>query len=359
MPTGKEKQAIDAAILHHAATQPRSIHLHGLANWNQLNCKGPSPEGLLANAKYVIEELTTRLAQRLDAMRSLPFIVVLNPHLSEIYNIYYNSFRVMSTLKPPQNTAENERLVEILQSLVHFHSDTIPTLAEGFSQCRDILGVATINNILLNHLKARIGTRTLAEHHIGLTDPIGPNFVGCIQTDLNPASVCEQTANTVSELAGVQFGTFPSLKIDLGRDVQLAYPPNHLEYILMELLKNSYRAVSSLGDTFAEQNPITVTVIKSSLGVIIRIRDRGGGIVPGTEEQLFQFAQTTVEREREGLVEGEDVSLAGLGYGLPLSKAYAEFFGGKLQLQSYHGWGTDVYLTLKSPMTSGYHKGIS
>lgn len=357
-PTGQEKLTIDAAILQHAATQPRPIHLHDLVKWKQFNGKSPPTEDLLLNARYVIEELTTRLARRLDAMRSLPLIVVLNPHVSEIYNIYYNSFRVMSSMEPPRNTSENEKLVEILRSLVHFHSDTIPTLAKGFSQCKDLLGVETINDILLNHLKARIGTRILAEHHIGLTNPIGDNFVGCIQTDLNPASVCEQTAKTVAELVGVQFGAYPALKIDLGRDVQLAYPPNHLEYILMELLKNSFRAVCLHGDSFAEQNPITVTVIKSGLGVIIRIRDRGGGIVPGTEEELFQFAQTTVERDSEGLVEGEDVSLAGLGYGLPLSKAYAEFFGGKLQLQSYHGWGTDVYLTLKSPMTSGYHRDI-
>ena len=40
-------------------------------------------------------------------------------------------------------------------------------------------------------------------------------------------------------------------------------------------------------------------------------------------------------------------SIAGLGYGLPLSRAYAEYFGGGIAVQSLHGWGTDVYLRLK------------
>ena len=40
-------------------------------------------------------------------------------------------------------------------------------------------------------------------------------------------------------------------------------------------------------------------------------------------------------------------SLAGLGYGLPLGRAYAEHFGGGIVVQSLWGWGTDVYLKLR------------
>jgi signal transduction histidine kinase len=43
---------------------------------------------------------------------------------------------------------------------------------------------------------------------------------------------------------------------------------------------------------------------------------------------------------------GQLSSIAGLGYGLPLSRAYAEYFGGSIAVQSLWGWGTDVYLTL-------------
>ena len=44
---------------------------------------------------------------------------------------------------------------------------------------------------------------------------------------------------------------------------------------------------------------------------------------------------------------GGGSSLAGLGYGLPLGRAYAEYFGGGIRVQSLEGWGTDVYLSLR------------
>ena len=39
--------------------------------------------------------------------------------------------------------------------------------------------------------------------------------------------------------------------------------------------------------------------------------------------------------------------LAGFGIGLPISKAYAEYLGGSLEIKTMSGIGTDVYLTLK------------
>lgn len=40
--------------------------------------------------------------------------------------------------------------------------------------------------------------------------------------------------------------------------------------------------------------------------------------------------------------------LAGLGFGLPMSRRYAEFFGGSLDLVSMFGFGCDVFLRLQS-----------
>lgn len=39
--------------------------------------------------------------------------------------------------------------------------------------------------------------------------------------------------------------------------------------------------------------------------------------------------------------------MAGWGFGLPTSRAYATYLGGSLQLQSMEGLGTDVYLRLR------------
>lgn len=38
--------------------------------------------------------------------------------------------------------------------------------------------------------------------------------------------------------------------------------------------------------------------------------------------------------------------IAGFGYGLPLSRLYARYWGGELSLTSMEGYGTDAYLHL-------------
>lgn len=39
--------------------------------------------------------------------------------------------------------------------------------------------------------------------------------------------------------------------------------------------------------------------------------------------------------------------MAGFGFGLPTSRAYTEFLGGSVNLQTMAGLGTDVYIKLR------------
>ncbi|EGE00931.1 pyruvate dehydrogenase kinase [Trichophyton tonsurans CBS 112818] len=51
--------------------------------------------------------------------------------------------------------------------------------------------------------------------------------------------------------------------------------------------------------------------------------------------------------------------MAGFGYGLPISRLYARYFGGDLKLISMEGYGTDVYLHLNrlSSSSEPLHQG--
>ncbi|KAL4803475.1 hypothetical protein BDV18DRAFT_153740 [Aspergillus unguis] len=383
-----------------------------------------SEDALLASANFTLSLLPARLASRIEALRNLPFIVVANPHVSKIYGNYVHS---LSTLIPWQKrqvtTLEEEnQFADVLADLVHTHANTIPILARGFLECRKYIDPTEVTRFLDTHLRARIGTRLIAEQHLALhfaSRPVGQgeiesselrrnaapsNYIGVIDTALQPARIVRSCEEFVGEICELKYGVRPRLEIDGQPDALFAHVPVHVEYILTELLKNAFRAVIENGN---ERDPIEVTIaaapdvpsghshepvarpdaratqsdsdvgfhvdtvvgtadanesIKfstpSSQSITLRIRDRGGGISPEVLPQIWSYSFTTFSDLDMGEGGGIDAlntissnsgqlsSIAGLGYGLPLSRAYAEYFGGSIAIQSLWGWGTDVYLTL-------------
>jgi signal transduction histidine kinase len=268
----------------------------------------------------------------------------------------------------------------------------------------------------------------IAEQHIALhfsstphnAEPPPPtsSYIGVIDTSLRPADIIRNCEHTVGEICELKYGVRPTVNIIGSPDTTIAHIPMHLEYILTELLKNSFRATIEAG---MESEPIEVTIApapaseaqtadlkaKSSSpepaaitnkdqgtldaassnsasmssysnirplaqqtpGVTIRIRDRGGGIDPAIHAKLWEYGFTTFDEDEilskvsggssSSMTDGMPAldalsvggaggsSLAGLGYGLPLGRAYAEYFGGGIAVQSLWGWGTDVYLSLR------------
>lgn len=107
--------------------------------------------------------------------------------------------------------------------------------------------------------------------------------------------------------------------------------------------------------------------------VSIKISDEGGGIARSSMPRIWSYLYTTAENQAFSLIDtpysdfGGDSPLAGLGYGLPISRLFARYFGtsvltfvwgiytehfnrspigGDLQIISMEGYGTDAYLHL-------------
>jgi signal transduction histidine kinase len=339
---------------------------------------------------------------------------VSNPNISRIYNNYQHS---LSTLLPWQgrtisNLEDEIRFTEVLAELVQTHTDTIPILARGFLECRKYISPSEVTRFLDEHLRARIGTRLVAEQHIALHfsstphfDPAAsptpcpehPSYIGVIDTALRPASTVDSCGGFVADICELNYGVRPQWIVDGEPDTTFAFVPMHLEYIITELLKNAFRATIENG---MNREPIVITIAPeppevkppkrqdqlhleppkesrgafgrdaiaplddNAPGVTIRIRDRGGGISSDILPNIWSYSFTTFTESDDvpgsgSWGSGDDAlsvisnanngnsTIAGLGYGLPLSRAYAEYFGGGIAVQSLHGWGTDVYLRLK------------
>lgn len=140
------------------------------------------------------------------------------------------------------------------------------------------------------------------------------------------------------------------------------------------------RAAEKHGRRGGSLPPVVVTIAKSANHLSLRIRDQGGGINPRNLPHVFSYAFTTASEPTKNNSEDEDESeggpyamqavggtggdalaemgkmglasglgtLAGLGYGLPLSRIYATYFGGgsALDVVSLYGHGCDTFVKL-------------
>ena len=107
-----------------------------------------------------------------------------------------------------------------------------------------------------------------------------------------------------------------------------AYVPSHLHHMCFEIFKNSMRATVERFKE-GELRDLTVMVSKSEADVTIKLSDYGGGIPRSQMPNLFKYMFTTagrVGKAHADLVKNSSSPpLAGLGYGLPLSRLYARF----------------------------------
>jgi len=94
---------------------------------------------------------------------------------------------------------------------------------------------------------------------------------------------------------------------------------------------------------------IRVVIADGIEDVTIKVSDEGGGIPRSGVNKIWTYLYTTGESPvlQQGFdPENSPAVLAGYGYGLPVSRLYARYFGGDLQIISMEGYGTDAYLHL-------------
>uniref|UniRef100_A0A8C7L3B7 Protein-serine/threonine kinase n=1 Tax=Oncorhynchus kisutch TaxID=8019 RepID=A0A8C7L3B7_ONCKI len=289
---------------------------------------GKSPDGhhILSSAKYLHKELPVRIAHRIKGFRSLPFIIGCNP-------------TILQVIKDQEMEARYSKLV---QQLLDDHKDVVTLLAEGFRECRrHIQDETLVRNFLDTTLTSRLGIRMLATHHLALHEE-NPDFVGIICRRLSPKKIIEKWVDFARRLCEHQYGNSPRVRINGHVAARFPFIPLPLDYILPELLKN---AMSWLCNP--EQSSI-----------FVRISDRGGGIPHRILDKVTDYHYSTAEESNQdprmnnlfntmtnsGPQSGP---MHGFGFGLPTSRAYAEYLGGSLSIQSMQGIGTDVYLRLR------------
>ncbi|CAG8973164.1 hypothetical protein HYALB_00008756 [Hymenoscyphus albidus] len=379
---------------------------------------------LISSANYVRTELPTRLAHRIRDMQTLPYVVVTNPHISQVYELYYKAFEGLRKIPEIKTLEDNKKFCEKIAQNLQEHLTVIPSLAMGVLECRDLMAQEDMDRFMNTILRSRISRRVIAEQHIALTEtfhsphhfPDAPlpetEFVGEVLVKCNANDIVARCGHEVAALAQAAYGPstlLPEIKLSGHLHATFPYILSHIEYIIGELLRNSIQAIvekqRATPGTPTQPPPIEVTVCEAQQHVIIRVSDQGGGIPrdilphiwsfskgPRSHETLenlnqvpkmaatlqelrvsdtdLQFPQKQIDTPAKKHAAKErpetsqfhktgvlmhDSSLASLstrppnlrlGMGLPLSRVYAEYWAGSLELHSLEGYGVDAFLQI-------------
>jgi pyruvate dehydrogenase kinase 2/3/4 len=240
----------------------------------------------------------------------------------------------------------------------------------------------------------------IAEQHLALTDTFNSpwhfperksesEFVGEVLLRCNARDIVRQAgelAQQLSRKATNSDSAIPEIQISGHREATFPYIQSHLEYIVGELLRNSILAVMEKNHgSSLKPPPIKVLICEAPQHIVIRISDQGGGIPREILPYLWSFnkgpknaarlqnlekipTMAATVHEFQGSLPFQalsknlalserprDSSLSSLtsrppdlrlGMGLPMSRIYAEYWAGSLELHSLEGYGVDAFLQI-------------
>uniref|UniRef100_H3AKR9 Protein-serine/threonine kinase n=1 Tax=Latimeria chalumnae TaxID=7897 RepID=H3AKR9_LATCH len=319
---------------------------------------GKSPDGshLLKSARYLHMELPVRIAHRIKGFRNLPFIIGCNPTILQvIVEIFFFFFQKLS-IRPSiiTNREVEAQYCKLLKQLLDDHKDVVTLLAEGFRESRKhILDESVLRLFLDKTLTSRLGIRMLATHHLALHDDK-------VQTRHKMARGARPLG---SRLCSLGYGGTPCMSEtgpgNIG--VLFVFSPTPVGRRRISFPSRAlWATMESHLDTPYNVPDIVVTIANNDIDIIIRISDRGGGIPHDHLAKVTNYHFTTAESSTQDprmstlmgnmmdmVNSGQSGPMHGFGFGLPTSRAYAEYLGGSLVIQSLQGIGTDIYLRLR------------
>jgi len=290
--------------------------------------------------------------------------VVSNPNISQVLSLYLESFEVISKSKEIKDAADEADFCDLVRDQLYKHGPVAQLVAEGYREVRQTYPNIRLDGFLNDFFVARIALRIVLENYVEMRHP-QPGSVGIVKQGMNPTEIVRDLGGQITELTRSIYDVAPDIEFRGNLDCQLDYIPRHLSYMVRELLKNAFRSTverhqrgsgRSLSGRGLDLPPVVVELQQGDVHVIIKISDQGGGMPKRIQQEAWQYGWTTVESDRDDedifdfdtakpkkLRKGE---LAGFGFGLPLTRLHAQYFGGDVFMQALPGHGTDMYLLL-------------
>eukprot|EP00437_Effrenium_voratum_P015540 CAMPEP_0181442678 /NCGR_PEP_ID=MMETSP1110-20121109/24151_1 /TAXON_ID=174948 /ORGANISM="Symbiodinium sp., Strain CCMP421" /LENGTH=343 /DNA_ID=CAMNT_0023566609 /DNA_START=131 /DNA_END=1162 /DNA_ORIENTATION=+ len=296
-------------------------------------------------AEFLVEEIPIRFAERIRWIQQVQEWQEI-PELTEAHLKHMASFSYMLKADPKDPV----KFQGAVQKVLKRQDNMVPLMTRAMQKLRQLRGEEDFddfsNKFLDNFLLNRLGCNLLLSHYLAVAHP-HRKMIGIIDPQCDAVETCRAAGEDIVKACRDFLGRTPQMSVEgysqegvPGRAPRFAYIPGILEFVVRELLKNSFRATLDLARSEAElqSRPIRVIVCADEDHVMIRISDKAQGIPIEVGTRVWSYMYTTTS--------GKPSPLSGYGVGLPLSRLHARYLGGTLQLISLPGYGTDAYLSL-------------
>ena len=87
-------------------------------------------------------------------MQRLPYVVVTNPHISRVYDIYYRAFDTFRRVPEIRNVEDNDRYCKIIGKTLREHLVVIPELAKGVLKCQNLIRSEEVDEFMNTMLRS-------------------------------------------------------------------------------------------------------------------------------------------------------------------------------------------------------------
>jgi len=314
-------------------------------------------------AKFIHAELPKRLAVRIRMIDKLIDWKKI-PELTKVRTDMQRWFRSMRLVRRGPDVGL-QGFLKTISTIKTEGKDVVADVTVGMLKLRSLTSNdysdEFLNRWMDDFFMIRIGSNMLVDQCIALASKEEGGLAkptGIVDMECDATQVCEQAAEYAKMLCQLHTGHTPHYSVEtyvegrrgpqLGTHRTFSHVPAYLRYMMVELLKNAFKATVECCSSEEEirAKPVRLLVSADDHHIAVRIADRGGGIPYHLHSGIWSYLYGRAahsDKESSDIVANP---LGGYGVGLPLSRLHARYLGGTLHLSSFPGYGTDASLHL-------------
>jgi len=294
---------------------------------------GKDPGMYKSIAPVIYNELCQRLAHQSKMLKNMPS----SRPIQQLLTMQIDSFRQLREIKHCFEISKMEEdggnstlklFLSCLKQIQPRQATLLETLMEAVAENRRVLNTSCFS-----------------------TPPLTKQAVDQL---LQVVKEQAQHATYVCERA---LSSAPQVTIHGDVNARGTFVSSHVHYVLFEVLKNAMQATLRTGN---EALPIEVRITEGRTEIAIVICDQGGGMSRQHMRECLQYLFTSSEvfnrLQMQQSYQPPSDPLTGIGTGIPVSRLYAQHFGGDLVHTSQEGYGTQVtfYISKLDPLECIY-----